>query len=486
MIFSSPIFLFFFLPLLLSGYFLANDRGRNILLLAASLLFYAWGEAIFVLVLLVSIAFNFAMGLWIEKVPLGKGARWLLALAVAGNLGLLAFFKYGNFLADNLNWLLHLLHLRALSVPPIHLPLGISFFTFHALSYVVDVYRREVPALRHPVRFALYISFFPQSIAGPIIRYSDVAHQLRSRQVTAEGFAEGVRRFILGLAKKMLIANAVALPADEVFRLPVAELTTGLAWLGIVCYTLQIYFDFSGYSDMAIGLGRMFGFQFRENFAHPYIARSVTEFWRRWHISLSTWFRDYLYIPMGGNRCGQARLCFNLAMVFFLCGLWHGASWTFVLWGLYHGTFLTLERLGLSHRLAEKRWRLVSHLYTLAVVMGGWLLFRAETLTQAGAMLKAMAGFGSGTGDAFAWEYYWNHELKIALIAGIICSLPVMEWFNSFQERILDGLALRSRARQVVNSLVGICSLATLAVLFTSSAMQMATGTYSPFIYFRF
>jgi alginate O-acetyltransferase complex protein AlgI len=257
----------------------------------------------------------------------------VIGLAVLANLGLLGVFKYANFVIDNLNLLLADIGISPVHIQAVHLPLGISFFTFHALSYVIDVYRREVPALKNPIDFGLYISFFPQSIAGPIVRYNDVADQLKERTITLEGFAQGVRRFIIGLAKKMIVANTLAFPADAIFGLPADELTWRVAWLGVICFTFQIYFDFSGYSDMAIGLAKMFGFQFKENFNYPYISQSITEFWRRWHISLSTWYRDYLYIPLGGNRFGSARTYFNLVTVFFLCGLWHGASWAFIFWG---------------------------------------------------------------------------------------------------------------------------------------------------------
>ena len=296
--------------------------------------------------------------------------------------------------------------MQPIAVPRVLLPIGISFFTFHAISYVIDVYRRDATAQKSPVHAALYLLLFPQLIAGPIIRYRDIADQLARRVVTLDDFAYGVRRFVIGLAKKVLIANVVAGPADQIFAMPPAELSTAHAWLGIVCYTLQIYFDFSGYSDMAIGLGRMFGFRFPENFRWPYIATSVTAFWRRWHISLSTWFRDYLYIPLGGNRVSPARRYRNLVTVFFLCGLWHGASWNFVIWGLWHGSFLVIERVlhAIARQISPRRdhaiaahpeslaWPIWPHVYTLVVVMIGWVFFRAETLPGAIAFLRSLAG----------------------------------------------------------------------------------------------
>jgi alginate O-acetyltransferase complex protein AlgI len=314
---------------------------------------------------------------------------------VALNIGTLVFFKYANFAVDNLNLLLAWIHLAPVHCERVRLPIGISFFTFHALSYVMDIYRGKAAAARNPRDVALYIFFFPQLIAGPILRWSAIAPQIARRVVSREGFAEGVRRFVGGLAKKMIIANVVAVPADQIFALSGAELTPALAWLGAACYTLQIYFDFSGYSDMAVGLGKMFGFQFLENFDFPYISQSIKEFWRRWHISLSTWFRDYLYFPLGGNRRGEWRTCLNLVIVFFLCGLWHGASWTFVVWGLYHGFFLVLERTRFGGWVAGMP-RLLRHGYALVVVMAGWVLFRADTFGHAITFLANMAGVSSG------------------------------------------------------------------------------------------
>jgi alginate O-acetyltransferase complex protein AlgI len=486
MVFSSPVFLFLFLPFILGAYFVVPRRLRNTLLLVASLFFYVWGEKLYVLVLLSSIVLNYGLGLWIDRVRGPRAAGLAIALAVFVNLGLLGTFKYANFLSDNLNLLLFRLHLPLLQLPPVHLPLGISFFTFHALSYVIDVYRREVPALKNPVNFALYISFFPQSIAGPIVRYNDVAKQLIYRVVTLEGFAEGVRRFIMGLAKKMIVANTLAVPADAIFGLPTRELNLGLSWLGVVCYTLQIYFDFSGYSDMAIGLAKMFGFQFRENFNYPYIAASVTEFWRRWHISLSTWYRDYLYIPLGGNRYGTGRTYFNLVTVFFLCGLWHGASWTFIFWGLFHGSFLVIERMGLGAVL-ERAWAPVRHLYALLVVMVGWVFFKAATLKQALAFLGAMIGLGRGLGIKYSPSLYLNVQVIGVLVAGVVASLPLLPLLTSLRDRLTaaDG-GRRSWRALLLEPVFAFTPVAALGFLLLVSAMLMAANTYNPFIYFRF
>jgi alginate O-acetyltransferase complex protein AlgI len=480
MLFSSPIFLFLFLPVVLTLYFVLPRPLRNLLLLAASLLFYAWGEGFYIAVLLVSITLNYGFGVLIESVPHPLYARLGLGAAVLANLGILGAFKYAPFLLKNLNQVLRVLQVPLVHLHDTHLPLGISFFTFHALSYVIDVYRREARALRNPIQFALYISFFPQAIAGPIVRYTDVAAQLARRLISREGLAQGVRRFIVGLAKKMLVANTLAVPADAVFGLPSSSLTASLAWLGVASYTLQIYFDFSGYSDMAIGLAQMFGFRFKENFRYPYTAGSITDFWRRWHISLSTWFRDYLYIPLGGNRCKPARTYGNLFAVFFLCGLWHGASWTFVLWGLYHGAFLVLERRGLGKRL-EAAPAPLRHLYVLLVVMVGWLLFRATTLTQATAFLAAMVGLGRGTGVDYYPALYLDVEVILTLLAGVVGSMPIWPW-------LLTGQGESARPGGAAWAWAGLpfLAVAALGILFVASAMLLAAGTYNPFLYFRF
>jgi alginate O-acetyltransferase complex protein AlgI len=373
-------------------------------------------------------------------------------------------------------------------VPRVLLPIGISFFTFHAISYVVDVYRRDATAQKSPVHAALYLLLFPQLIAGPIIRYRDLADQLARRRVTLDDFAYGVRRFVIGLSKKVLIANLVAVPADRIFAMPLAELSAAHAWLGLVCYTLQIYFDFSGYSDMAIGLGRMFGFRFPENFRWPYVARTVQGFWRRWHISLSTWFRDYLYFPLGGNRVTPARTYGNLLIVFFLCGLWHGASWNFVIWGLWHGAFLVIERIGADldfrggrrSRTAARANRdltPIAHVYTLLVVMIGWVFFRAETLPGAVGFLKAMAGMSPAMPTPFTVRWYLTPELWMALVAGAIGSTP---WVPALAARLMRT------DRHDVRFGASLASTATLIALLFASIMQMAARTYNPFIYFRF
>ena len=481
MLFTEPTFLFLFLPILLALYFATFSRVHgaygNWLLLIASVIFYAKGGGAFTWLMLGSITFNYWMAIAVDRGRDSGRAKPILAAAITVNLIVLGVFKYANFFADNVSTLFLALGLHPVVVPRVLLPIGISFFTFHAISYVVDVYRRDATAQKSPVHAALYLLLFPQLIAGPIIRYRDLADQLAERVVSLDDFAYGVRRFIIGLAKKVLIANVVAGPADAIFALPFDQLSTGHAWLGIVCYTLQIYFDFSGYSDMAIGLGRMFGFTFPENFRWPYIADSVQDFWRRWHISLSTWFRDYLYVPLGGNRVSPARTYVNLVTVFFLCGLWHGASWNFVIWGLFHGTFLVIERLVSRRRLHKDPAYIpvvrsvLLHVYTLIVVMIGWVFFRAETLPGAIAYLKALAGLSVAMPTPFTVQWYLTPELWLALGAGAIGSMP---WIPAI-----------ARDREP-SWTIGLASTAALVALLAACVMQMAARTYNPFIYFRF
>lgn len=482
MLFSSPLFLFVFLPILLGLYALARPDYRNLVLLSASILFYVWGEGAYVLVMIAIIAINYGLGRRVQMLAGRNRAKITVAVAVAVNLGLLIAFKYSNFLVDQLNLVLSAFRVPNLTLAPVHLPLGISFFTFHALSYVIDIHRRKSQGGK-PLDFALYMTLFPHSIAGPIVRYGDIAGQIAHRVVTTAGFAEGIRRFIIGLAKKMLVANTVAVTADAIFALPGRELNFGLAWLGVACYTLQIYFDFSGYSDMAIGLAKLFGINFLENFNYPYAASSITDFWRRWHISLSTWFRDYLYIPMGGNRCSRVRNYANLVTVFFLCGLWHGASWTFAAWGLFHGVFLVIERMK-PGRMLESLWWPVGHLYTLLVVSVGWVLFRADTVPQATAFLKAMAGLGSGAGLEYHTGLYIDSQLVLALLAGAIGSAPVLPLLVRVRTAVVARAPGVFRAGLYAG--FALADVAGHSLLLLASAMLLAAGTHNPFIYFRF
>jgi alginate O-acetyltransferase complex protein AlgI len=482
-LFSSPSFLFFFLPILLGLYFVVRRDARNLLLCAASLLFYFWGEGVYVLVLLFCIAFNYVMGLWLDRTAGRRSSGGVLALAVAGNLALLIAFKYTNFLIDNFNPWLRWSGLHPIALNPIHLPLGISFFTFQALSYVIDVHRRAAPAQKNPLHFALYKTLFPQLIAGPIVRYRDVAEELGERTICVEDFARGIKRFVVGLSKKMLLANTLAVAADGVFAIPADGLTPALAWLGIICYTLQIYFDFSGYSDMAIGLGRMFGFHFLENFRYPYAAKSLTDFWRRWHISLSEWFRDYLYIPLGGNRAGRWRTYLNLTVVFALCGLWHGASWNFLLWGLFHGGFLVAERTGASKWL-ERSPAPVRHAYLLFVVTIGWVFFRAATPLYAWDFLRSMAGFHIG-GESLS--PFLNAELALALAVAVPAATPLAPFLAKEWSRRMEVEAWPHPAAAVLfRSMWPFAEVAGCMALLVITSALLASGTYNPFIYFRF
>ena len=483
MVFSSPLFLFLFLPLALTVYLLLPRVGaRNFWLLLVSLIFYAWGEVGFIVLLLASTLANYVLGLWVDRSADPGQRKRAVAVAVIINLGLLAFFKYADFAVSTLNAALGWAGLSALPTPGVPLPIGISFFTFHALSYVIDVYRRKWSATRDPREVALYIFFFPQLIAGPILRWSAIAPQLARRVVSREQFAEGIRRFAGGLAKKMIIANAVAIPADQIFGLAPGELSTPVAWFGIVCYSLQIYFDFSGYSDMAVGLGKMFGFQFLENFDFPYIAQSIRDFWRRWHISLSTWFRDYLYIPLGGNRVSEGRSYVNLLIVFFLCGLWHGASWTFVVWGLFHGAFLVVERTRFGVAL-DALPRPLRHLYAVFVFMMGWVLFRANTLAGAERYFAALFGLVEGTTVQPLGRYATRQALA-AVVVGILFSGPLWSWLKRQGSRLASHWP--GRAEHGLRGAGAIVEMALVVAALVVSCAWLAGGTYNPFIYFRF
>lgn len=495
MLFSEPAFLFIFLPLLLALYFAPGMRRfRNALLLLTSLFFYAWGEKVFVFLMLGSIAFNYVMGLSVAAAhEKGRSGKRELIIAVTGNLLFLVIFKYADLFVGTLNVGMEAMGASPLDLPGIRLPIGISFFTFQAMSYVIDVYRKESPVQKSLTNVALYVALFPQLIAGPIVRYTDVAKEIVHRVITRAAFAEGVRRFILGLGKKMIIANSAAMVADQIFGnvnadatflgVPDAQLTTALAWMGVFAYTLQIYFDFSAYSDMAIGLGLMFGFRFHENFNYPYISQSVTEFWRRWHLSLSTWFRDYLYIPLGGNRGSPLKTYRNLFIVFFLCGLWHGASWTFVIWGLYHGLFLVIERIGLSRQL-DRLWRPLRHAYALLIVVIGWLFFRAESLPQAMAFLKAMVGLGTGDGVTYAVAQFVDHHAVMVMLIGVLGSTPMWRvagvWYENATQTMRGGKAV------LIESAGQTARLAVLMLVLVLSSLLVAAGSYNPFIYFRF
>ncbi len=482
MVFSTPIFLFFFLPIVLATYFSARGSTlRNLILLLASLLFYAWGQADSLWLLMLSVAINYGLTMLLNLFTATAYRRVVLGFAVIANLFPLFYFKYSDFLYSLVSqicgpiiWQGHPLVLATC------LPLGISFFTFHCLSYVIDVYSGRVKAQRNPIDLALYISFFPQLIAGPIIRYHDICNQLVERQESLAKFAEGTRRFIIGLAKKLLIANVLGKIADEIFKLPPGTFTSGTAWLGAVCFTLQIYFDFSGYSDMAIGLCLMFGFKILENFNYPYVSSSIREFWQRWHISLSNWFKEYLYIPLGGNRGGKFKTAINLVTVFFLCGLWHGASWTFVIWGLYHGFFISIEKIGLE-RLIKRAWTPLQHLYAMTVVIIGWVIFRAENLQQTQEFLKAMFFLSTSpqTLKPFPVSVFVDPFIVCTVIIAIIGSLPIFgQWLDDYNMAI----ARKGQWTLVSDSL----RFSWIMSIFFLCCFELGAFSYNPFLYFRF
>lgn len=476
MVFSSVIFLFLFLPVVLGVYFLCpKQQAKNLWLIAASLLFYAFSGLWYVLLLLFSVLCNYIAGLFVS------GRKPVLYAAVAVNLGILGVFKYLGFLAQTVN------HLPGVSVPvpSIVLPVGISFFTFQGLSYVIDVYRNEQLKSTKFSDVLLYISLFPQLVAGPIVRYEDVAHEVRSRSHTWENLARGLRRFIIGLSKKLLIADVCGSVVAQVYGADASILDSRAAWLGAVCYLMQIYFDFSGYSDMAIGLGLCFGFHFRENFNYPYISSSIKEFWRRWHISLSTWFREYLYIPLGGNRKGTAKTYRNKLIVFFFTGLWHGANWTFIVWGLWHGFFIVAEDLVAKltgkdrHSRNSKRRAagIAKHLYTLLVVLIGFVIFRADTLSQAVAMVAAMfSGVHATAQTGLLLAQCMTPLTLCALAAGVVFSTPVLPAILHRTD------ALTQNAQRAVRVLGG----AVLLMLLVTDILHLSAASYVPFIYFQF
>ena len=474
MVFSSPTFVCLFLPLTLALYFLLPRSSNNLVLVAASIVFYGWGDPVAAFALILpSIAMNFYLGRMLGRAE-GAGRRRLIVFSIAINLGILIVFKYSRFIVENLNDVLMLFGAPALRVPALTLPLGISFFTFHILSYLIDVYRGTTAPQSSLTAFALYIINFPQLIAGPIIRYRQIADQLAVRATTLGDFEYGVLRFVTGLAKKLLIADPIGQIADAVFGVAPGELTTGAAWLGVSCYALQIYFDFSGYSDMAIGLARMFGFRFPENFNYPYAATSIQDFWRRWHMTLSAWFRDYVYIPLGGNRFGSWNTARNLWIVFFLTGAWHGASWNFVIWGLWHGLFLSLERIAPVGAMLERMPRVVRTGYVLLVVLVGWVFFRAPTLEHASLYVGRMFAFEfEGQALLRAFDLVTVHSLTVIATA-FVFSLPL---WPALRSRLTDVAAERP---------MRALSSAYVALVMILSFAAMAGDENSPFLYFRF
>ncbi|MDE7122066.1 MAG: MBOAT family protein [Oscillospiraceae bacterium] len=478
MVFSSSVFLFLFLPVVFGLYYLIPEKHfRSALLILMSVLFYAFGEPFVVFLMLISVLINYLLGLLMQKQQFRKP---VLIFSIFWNLGLLGIYKYAGFFVGILN----ILPFVNFPVPEIALPIGISFFTFQTMSYVIDLYRHEIPVQKNLCKLILYITFFPQLIAGPIVKYKDVSAQLGERSVHPEEIAQGIRRFIFGLSKKIVLADILSIPVDRVFDLDHQELTCPLAWMGAICYTLQIYFDFSGYSDMAIGLGHMFGFSFKENFNYPYIAGSMTEFWRRWHISVSTWFKEYLYFPLGGNRKGTTRTILNKWIVFFCTGLWHGANWTFILWGLLNGGFLMLENINLIpvKKMQKNSFlKILSHIYTMLVVIFCFIIFRADHISQGLHFWRTMLGFGIADElhqkvgmSLFLKE--WNPLLILTILLAVCFAMPV-------KNRIAEKL---QSAQKAIRSIASAGSYILSLGLFLICLLYLSAGTYSPFIYLNF
>ncbi|MDE6760049.1 MAG: MBOAT family protein [Lachnospiraceae bacterium] len=472
MIFSSLVFLCIFLPVTyILHWIIPSFRAKNGLLIIASLLFYAYGEPVHVLLMILSAFINYEAALMISHLKRGK--KFVLFLGVLANLGMLGFFKYSAFFVDTVNRVLH----KNISCPEILLPVGISFFTFQAVSYVIDVYRGKVGAQKSFLKVLLYICFFPQLIAGPIVKYRDISVSLENRKCSSRQTAAGLRRFICGLAKKVLIANAMGTVADSVFGAEWSHINAVTAWIGAVAYLMQIYYDFSGYSDMAIGLGNMFGFRFRENFRYPYGAVSIQDFWRRWHISLSEWFKEYVYIPLGGNRNGRFLTVVNRMVVFFLTGLWHGANWTFILWGLYHGFFMLLEEcLPVVRKLPE--W--IGRIYTVLAVCVGFVMFRSDTVLQGIYYIRQMfTGFWT-TPEAvsFAWQQMTPYFI-VMLTAAVIGSAPIHRLADWIREEVNDS------SKETVSVMWLLLNIGSV-ILLAWCMFRLSASTYNPFIYFRF
>lgn len=469
MVFSSLLFLFGFLPVFLTIYYLTPKKWKNLTILFFSYLFYAWGAPKFVFVLLLTSIIDYALSCGMTRYPNKK--RVLLAIGLILNLGLLAYFKYANWFITEANRFLEILSSTSIQWTSIALPIGISFFTFQKISYLIDVYRGTTKPAKSFTNFALYVALFPQLIAGPIVRYKDIAKQITTRVHSTDKFFNGIWRFTLGLSKKILIANELGQVADAVFSLGNGDLTTGFAWLGILCYTFQIYFDFSGYSDMAIGLGKMMGFDILENFNKPYIAKNFTDFWRRWHISLSRFMRDYLYIPLGGNRVGKRRMYLNLWIVFVLSGIWHGAAWTFLIWGAWHGLFLMLDKMFLENT-TKKLSAFITIPTTFLLVVIGWVFFRGESLSQSWNFLTTMFS-PSSQSTALLSDFLTNRATFMFIIALIISFLPALPLFKYIEKK------WNNMPTTTIQS-------ALIILLFFLSTISLFNTNFNPFIYFRF
>jgi alginate O-acetyltransferase complex protein AlgI len=484
MVFSSLVFLFIFFPVTLLLYYLVPKSFRNTFLLFASIVFFAWGGISYTIILFISILTNYLIGLLINRNLNTNKARYFLVLGVIINLGILVIFKYANFIIDNANDILTTFKIDPIANENILLPIGISFYTFQALSYIIDVYRKETEVQKNLINLALFISLFPQLIAGPIVRYHDINLQLTKRKVDFNKFASGIERFIIGLGKKVLLANTFAAIVDSIFAMDPSNMSAITLWFGIILYALQIYFDFSGYSDMAIGLGKMFGFNLLENFNFPYIANSIQDFWRRWHKSLSTWFRDYLYIPLGGNRVNKYRVYLNLFIVFLLTGFWHGASWNFIIWGLFHGLFLITERIGFGGFLS-KIWSPIRHFYVIIVVLISWVFFRADDLTYAMSYLNTMFGGSLLNSELWMLNKYINSEVIIALAIGLLGSSKLFVQIPYFLRHKFN-LTKYKIVKKSLSGVVGIVSALFLFSVLLLSITYLSSNSYNPFIYFRF
>ncbi len=468
MVFSGVTFLFYFLPIVLLLYFAVRKELKNFILLFSSLLFYIWGENIYVLLLIFDIVINYVGGLLVSHFDGKKKADLFLALNVCLNLGLLFYYKYIDLTIDVINKVGGRFGMTAINPLNVALPIGLSFFIFQGMSYVIDVYRKKVPVQKNILNIALYIAMFPQLIAGPIVRYSDIYGSMDERIVSLDDVYKGAKRFVAGLGKKVIIADVLAAAADKIVTVPIEQLTPSVAWTGAICYTFQILFDFSGYSDMAIGLGKIFGFDFPENFNMPYISTSVSEFWRRWHMSLSSWFKDYLYIPLGGNRRGNVYI--NLLIVFFCTGLWHGADYCFIIWGLWHGLFVVAERL-LRNHTRIKIPKILGWIYTMLVVIAGWVFFQGRGVKY----LMVMAGRYDHGFKWYTLPYYIDNRLIFTVILAAMISFGL---FGKLIEKIPERVRRCSAMR--------ICADAGIVVVLFVSIYMIASGSYSPFIYFRF
>ena len=471
MLFSSITFLFLFLPVVMAVYYIVPGRAKNVVLLIASLFFYAWGEPVYVVLMILSILFNYFCGRDIRACAEAEDerrAKLSLAFAVTVNVLILGFFKYYGFILDSVNSFLP----SDIPYRELPLPVGISFYTFQAISYLVDVYRKKAEPQKNILYFALYISMFPQLIAGPIVRYVDIEAQLRDRKISVRRLGQGAVFFIIGLAKKVIIANTAGEVFDQIAGVPASSLSMLTAWVGAFSYAFQIYFDFSGYSDMAVGLGKMFGFEFRRNFDYPYISKSITEFWRRWHISLSTWFREYVYIPLGGNRCSVSRNIFNLMVVWALTGMWHGAAWNFIAWGVYYGVILVLEKYIWGDSL-ERLPAVARHIYAVILVLVGWVFFFSPSLGYSLRYLAAMVGGGAGIVDAEGAFLLFTHWLLYVLAVLGSSSLGL---------RLLNAVprTIRNEKAKTVTAVVIYMGVFVAAVAF------LVTDTFNPFLYFRF